>query len=140
MFAIVWLFFFSSRRRHTRCALVTGVQTCALPISIHTAHRGALSRIFTPKNMSMLEPKIRDFCARSLDPLIDSGQLDFVADLGAKMPMRVIGILLGISDEDLASVRQSADAKNRTHSGTPMQFAHAPPPGETFTDSLNTRA
>src|SRR3546814_10309550 len=29
----VWCFFFSSRRRHTRCALVTGVQTCALPIS-----------------------------------------------------------------------------------------------------------
>src|SRR3546814_12072793 len=28
------LFFFSSRRRHTRCALVTGVQTCALPISV----------------------------------------------------------------------------------------------------------
>src|SRR3546814_10739986 len=31
-FAVV-LFFFSSRRRHTICALVTGVQTCALPIS-----------------------------------------------------------------------------------------------------------
>src|SRR3546814_1140874 len=29
---VVDLFFFSSRRRHTRCALVTGVQTCALPI------------------------------------------------------------------------------------------------------------
>src|SRR3546814_7800699 len=29
-------FFFSSRRRHTRCALVTGVQTCALPIWAHT--------------------------------------------------------------------------------------------------------
>src|SRR3546814_2758799 len=28
-------FFFSSRRRHTRCALVTGVQTCALPIFLH---------------------------------------------------------------------------------------------------------
>src|SRR3546814_6362929 len=28
----VYIFFFSSRRRHTRCALVTGVQTCALPI------------------------------------------------------------------------------------------------------------
>src|SRR3546814_3977399 len=28
----VFAFFFSSRRRHTRCALVTGVQTCALPI------------------------------------------------------------------------------------------------------------
>src|SRR3546814_3132202 len=30
-------FVFSSRRRHTRCALVTGVQTCALPISFFTA-------------------------------------------------------------------------------------------------------
>src|SRR3546814_10102711 len=30
---VVFSFFFSSRRRHTRCALVTGVQTCALPIS-----------------------------------------------------------------------------------------------------------
>src|SRR3546814_16030184 len=30
---IVYIFFFSSRRRHTICALVTGVQTCALPIS-----------------------------------------------------------------------------------------------------------
>src|SRR3546814_4302164 len=33
------LFFFSSRRRHTRCALVTGVQTCALPISAPELHR-----------------------------------------------------------------------------------------------------
>src|SRR3546814_2115272 len=32
----VFYFFFSSRRRHTRCALVTGVQTCALPISLGT--------------------------------------------------------------------------------------------------------
>src|SRR3546814_4303145 len=31
---MVVFFFFSSRRRHTRCALVTGVQTCALPISV----------------------------------------------------------------------------------------------------------
>src|SRR3546814_891836 len=33
LFICVTCFFFSSRRRHTRCALVTGVQTCALPIS-----------------------------------------------------------------------------------------------------------
>src|SRR3546814_17112117 len=32
------IFFFSSRRRHTRCALVTGVQTCALPISLADTH------------------------------------------------------------------------------------------------------
>src|SRR3546814_17468111 len=36
-------FFFSSRRRHTRCALVTGVQTCALPIFRRTGRIPALS-------------------------------------------------------------------------------------------------
>src|SRR3546814_20619571 len=42
---MIWfVFFFSSRRRHTRCALVTGVQTCALPIWVilrnHVLHCG----------------------------------------------------------------------------------------------------
>src|SRR3546814_14141239 len=37
-----YYFFFSSRRRHTRCALVTGVQTCALPISKGTRIDGRL--------------------------------------------------------------------------------------------------
>src|SRR3546814_17503995 len=36
MCSYYFCFFFSSRRRHTRCALVTGVQTCALPISART--------------------------------------------------------------------------------------------------------
>src|SRR3546814_4367173 len=36
---MLWCVFFSSRRRHTRCALVTGVQTCALPISVPAAGR-----------------------------------------------------------------------------------------------------
>src|SRR3546814_13054597 len=47
MLSVSVLFFFSSRRRHTRCALVTGVQTCALPISvIHTAFDHDFSRFF----------------------------------------------------------------------------------------------
>src|SRR3546814_6190625 len=37
--SIVYLFFFSSRRLHTRCALVTGVQTCALPICLSRSGR-----------------------------------------------------------------------------------------------------
>src|SRR3546814_3824763 len=35
---VLYYFFFSSRRRHTICALVTGVQTCALPISARSRH------------------------------------------------------------------------------------------------------
>src|SRR3546814_11983091 len=42
MFVCCLMFFFSSRRRHTRCALVTGVQTCALPIS----HPGRAAGVF----------------------------------------------------------------------------------------------
>src|SRR3546814_16852439 len=40
------VFFFSSRRRHTRCALVTGVQTCALPICLQQDYRRSLNIAF----------------------------------------------------------------------------------------------
>jgi cytochrome P450 len=106
----------------------------------HTAHRGVLSKIFTPKNMSMLEPKIREFCARCLDPLIGADQFDFVADLGAKMPMRIIGMLLGIPDADLESVRQAADAKIRTEKGKPMNFSTEGAAGEDFAEYIEWRA
>src|SRR3546814_3400646 len=46
-------FFFSSRRRHTRCALVTGVQTCALPIYVKHSNRTLnhlKKRVFLKKN------------------------------------------------------------------------------------------
>src|SRR3546814_3581891 len=43
-------FFFSSRRRHTRCALVTGVQTCALPISRRFAAMPTTRCLVTGKN------------------------------------------------------------------------------------------
>src|SRR3546814_9964818 len=42
---VYWFFFFfSSRRRHTICALVTGVQTCALPISLTRGHEDLVRR------------------------------------------------------------------------------------------------
>src|SRR3546814_10064557 len=41
------VFFFSSRRRHTRCALVTGVQTCALPILVRLGWRLQPSGAYT---------------------------------------------------------------------------------------------
>jgi cytochrome P450 len=91
---------------------------------IHKVHRGLLTRVFTPTKMNALEPKIREFCARCLDPLVGAGGFDFVADLGAQMPMRVIGMLLGIPEEDLTAVREQADAKLRTEAGKPMSGSH----------------
>src|SRR6516165_6308129 len=84
---------------------------------IHDIHRKLLSRMFTPRKINDLEPKIREFCARSLDPLIGTGRFDFVADLGAQMPMRVIGMLLGVPEEDQEAARDLTNAKMRTKAG-----------------------
>lgn len=105
---------------------------------VHTVHRGLLSRVFTPKKMNALEPQIREFCARSLDPLVGSGSFDFVRDLGAQMPMRVIGMLLGIPEEDQEAVRDRVDADLRTEPGKPMQTEI--PTGEAFAEYIDWRA
>ena len=75
----------------------------------HHIHRRLLSRVFTPRNINDLEPKIRGFCARSLDPLVERGGFDFIADLGAQMPMRTIGMLLGIPEADQEAIRDRID-------------------------------
>src|SRR5215475_13293873 len=87
----------------------------------HTAHRSLLSRVFTPRRVSALEPKIREFCARSLDPLVDAEEFDLIADFGAQMPMRVIGMLFGIPEEGQEAVRSGADANLRTKAGEAMR-------------------
>src|SRR5918996_3402 len=74
----------------------------------HDIHRGLLSRVFTPRKMSALEPKVREFCARALDPLVGAGGFDFVADLGAQLPMRTIGMLLGVPETDQEAARDRA--------------------------------
>ena len=58
-----------------------------------------------PRRCSAIEPKVREFCARSLDPLVGSGGFDFITDLGAQMPMRTIGYLLGIPEADQEAIR-----------------------------------
>jgi len=106
----------------------------------HDVHRSLLSRVFTPRRVSVLEPKIREFCARSLDPLIGTGEFDFITDLGAQMPMRVIGMLFGVPEEDLEAVREGTDANLRTKAGEAMQVDDTPTFGsEMFADYIDWR-
>jgi cytochrome P450 len=106
----------------------------------HTIHRGLVSRVFTPRRMNALEPQIREFCARSLDPLIGTDRFDFVADIGAQMPMRVIGMLLGIPEEDQEAIRDHADAQLRTEAGKPMRHSEEFVIGDIFADYIDWRA
>jgi cytochrome P450 len=85
---------------------------------LHDIHRSLLSRVFTPKKMAALEPQVRAYCAQTLDPLVDSGEFDFVRDLGAFMPMRTIGMLLGIPEEDQEALRERTDEGLRLEEGT----------------------
>jgi cytochrome P450 len=108
---------------------------------IHTVHRSLLSRVFTPKKMNALEPRVREFCARSLDPLVGAGGFDFIRDLGAQMPMRVIGMLLGIPEQDQEAIRDRADAELRTTPGKPMKYSEENfVTGEAFADYIDWRA
>jgi cytochrome P450 len=90
---------------------------------IHDVHRKLLSRMFTPRKISSLEPMIRGFCAQALDPFVGSGRFDFVTDLGAQMPMKVISALLGIPEDDQEYIRDRGNAQLRTEAGKPMQAA-----------------
>src|SRR3546814_6593727 len=92
-----FIFFFSSRRRHTRCALVTGVQTCALPIctggvsifALHIAKAMGAHVIATSSSAAKLErlaalgadqvinyrsiPEVQDPDGKGVDHVVEVG-------------------------------------------------------------------
>lgn len=108
---------------------------------IHDVHRKLLSRMFTPRRIAALEPMIREFCAQCLDPLAGSGGFDFVTDLGAQMPMKVISSLLGIPEDDQEYIRDRGNAQLRTAAGKPMDAAqHGLSVGEQFEAYIDWRA
>ncbi len=104
----------------------------------HTTHRRLLSGVFTPRKVTALEPKIREFCARCLDPLVGAGRFDFVADIGALVPMWTIGMLFGIPEQDQVFIRDRGNENLRTEAGQPMETRVDS--GEVFADYLDWRA
>ncbi len=78
---------------------------------LHDLHRRLLSRVFTPRRMASVEPLVREFCCRALDPLRDLDGFDFVTQLGAVLAMRTIGYLLGIPEADQQVIRDGTDER-----------------------------
>jgi cytochrome P450 len=110
----------------------------------HHVHRRLLSRVFTPRSISNLEPHIRGFCARTLDPLVGTGGFDFIGDLGAQMPMRTIGMMLGIPEDDQPAIRNRIDDVLRlTEDAMPdldAPFGGGAHPGNWLEDYIEWRA
>ena len=109
---------------------------------MHTMLRGVMSRVFTPRRMAEIEDQIRRYCIRCLDPLVGSDGFDIIAELASMMPMRVIGMLLGIPEDDQISVRDANDANLRTKPGTPMKVVNpdAIADGSIYADYIDWRA
>ena len=108
----------------------------------HDVHRSLLSRVFTPRRIAEIEPKVRGFCAATLDPLVGSGGFDFIADLGAQMPMRTIGMLLGIPEADQEAIRDQIDEGLRLKEGSAPapDSSMAATSGDIFADYIDWRA
>src|ERR1700733_522888 len=75
----------------------------------HTIHRGLLSKMFAPKQINALEPRIRQLCGEVLDPLVGLERFDFVTDVANRVPMKVISMLVGIPVSDEETVRDFYD-------------------------------
>lgn len=109
---------------------------------VHDIHRTLLSRAFTPRTISALEPAIREFAKRCLDPLVGGKRIDFVKHLGAVMPLRVVGMLFGIPEHFQDQVQDDGDRHVRTERGKrttdnpegPITSAHV------FSDFIDWRA
>jgi cytochrome P450 len=89
---------------------------------IHNIHRQLLARVFSPRRVADLEPHIRQYCVNCLDPLVGEKRFDIIEKLGLEMPMRVIGMLIGIPEEGQAAFRDESNARLITEDGGKIDF------------------
>jgi cytochrome P450 len=108
---------------------------------IHDIHRNLLSRAFTPRKIDALQPKIREYTRRCLDPLVGTDHFDFVTHLGSVMPMRVVGMLFGIPEDYQQRVQADGDKHLRVERGGAMTDNPdgAITDGEVFADFIDWR-
>lgn len=75
----------------------------------HTRMRGLVARGFTPRRVAQLEPRIRELSLRHLEPALEAGSFDLIADYAGRLPMDVISEMIGVPEADRAEIRRLAD-------------------------------
>ncbi len=75
----------------------------------HTRMRSLVGKGFTPSKVAQMEDRIREIAIEHLEPALDMGEFDFIADFAGKLPMDVISELVGVPPVDRAEVRRLAD-------------------------------
>ena len=87
----------------------TSMSFLAMDPPRHTRMRALVSRGFTPRRVSALEPRIRQIAIQHIEGFVERGVCDFIADFAGKLPMDVISELIGIPEEDRSAIRTWAD-------------------------------
>ena len=75
----------------------------------HTRYRRLVTKAFTPKVISSLEPTIRAIATRLIDSWIGSGSIEFVSQFAVPLPVEVIAKALNVPDERLADFKKWSD-------------------------------
>ena len=75
----------------------------------HTRMRSLVGKGFTPSKVNQMEDQIRAIALEHLEPALERGSFDFIADFAGKLPMDVISELVGVPRVDRAEVRRLAD-------------------------------
>jgi len=75
----------------------------------HERLRKLTSKVFTPRAIAALEPMVRMIERAFLDPLMESAEVDVVADFAAPFPVEVISAMLGVPEADRQQVRMRTD-------------------------------
>ena len=86
------------------------------PLHTH-APRPHVAGVHAARAWRRSRTRCAQYCVGCLDPLVGSGGFDIITELASVMPMRVIGMLLGIPEEDQIAVRDKTDADLRTRPG-----------------------
>jgi cytochrome P450 len=84
----------------------------------HTELRSLVSRAFTPRRVSDLEPSIRDLAHQLVDAFDGRTRVDVIQDFAAKLPMAVISVMLGVPSADQDELREWSDAMLHREEGS----------------------
>ncbi len=106
---------------------------------VHGMYRQIVQRIFTPRRMINLEPMVRELTIKVLEPLRDRDEFDFIDDIGRQLPMGVIGMLLGIPEEEQQAVRAIVDGMMITEEGKPADYSAGMEMEQSFGEYIDWR-
>jgi cytochrome P450 len=107
----------------------------------HTIHRSLVSRLFTPRAVSRIEPQIDELFNAAADALRGITEFDFVRDFANMLPIQVIGMLLGLPESDHVSLRAAFHQAQNASTADPEadSFAGMIEAARWFTEYLDHR-